>query len=99
MDRAFRLTYREEDLVEPIEAGATFDLQHYYDSPERYRGTTSTANLFDVLQVHPLMGRTFREGDDLPGAERVILLGFDETNRLKDLQRQLNRSLPRSASN
>jgi len=29
----------------------------------------------------------------------VILLGFDETNRLKDLQRQLNRSLPRSASN
>jgi len=24
----------------------------------------------------------------------IILLGFDETNRLKDLQRQLNRSLP-----
>jgi len=23
----------------------------------------------------------------------VILLGFDETNRLKDLQRQLNRSI------
>ncbi len=24
----------------------------------------------------------------------IILLGFDETNRLKDLQRRLNRSLP-----
>ena len=24
----------------------------------------------------------------------IIMLGFDETNRLKDLQRKLNRSLP-----
>jgi hypothetical protein len=24
----------------------------------------------------------------------ILLLGFDETNRLKDLQRTLNRSLP-----
>ncbi len=29
----------------------------------------------------------------------VVLLGFDETNRLKDLQRQLNRSLPGPAPN
>jgi radical SAM superfamily enzyme YgiQ (UPF0313 family) len=28
----------------------------------------------------------------------VIFMGFDETNRLKDLQRQLNRSLPRAHS-
>ena len=25
----------------------------------------------------------------------IILLGFDETNRLKDLQRKLNRTLPK----
>ncbi|MHC4098231.1 MAG: B12-binding domain-containing radical SAM protein, partial [Planctomycetota bacterium] len=29
----------------------------------------------------------------------IIMLGFDETNRLKDLQRQLNRRLPGSKSN
>jgi hypothetical protein len=29
----------------------------------------------------------------------VIYLGFDEVNRLKDLQRSFNRSLPSSASN
>ena len=29
----------------------------------------------------------------------VIYLGFDEVNRLKDLQRQLNRSLPGPAPN
>jgi radical SAM superfamily enzyme YgiQ (UPF0313 family) len=29
----------------------------------------------------------------------MIMLGFDETNRLKDLQRKLNRSLPGSRSN
>ncbi len=29
----------------------------------------------------------------------VVILGFDETNRLKDLQRKLNRSLPGSKSN
>ena len=26
----------------------------------------------------------------------IIMMGFDETNRLKDLQRQLNRSLPKT---
>jgi len=33
----YRVTYREEDLVEPVTPGATFDLQDYYDHPERYR--------------------------------------------------------------
>jgi len=29
----------------------------------------------------------------------IIMLGFDETNRQKDLQRKLNRHLPGSKSN
>jgi hypothetical protein len=28
----------------------------------------------------------------------IILLGFDEVNRLKDLQRKLNRALPQAES-
>ena len=45
--------------------------------PERYRGAFVTASLFDVLEVHPALGRAFQQGDDQPGAEPVIILGFD----------------------
>jgi hypothetical protein len=42
--------------------------------------------LFDYLdRLHPL----FHNKTAFP----IILLGFDESNRLKDLQRQLNRNL------
>ncbi len=33
-----KVTFREEHLVEPAEAGRTFDLEEYYHHPERYRG-------------------------------------------------------------
>ena len=36
-DRLFKVVFKEEDLVHPP-AGEEFDLQDYYDSPERYRG-------------------------------------------------------------
>lgn len=36
--------------------------------------TVASAELFDVLGAPPLLGRTFRPGDDRPGAERVIVL-------------------------
>jgi predicted permease len=55
----------------------TINLSGSEGRPERYRGGVSTANLFDVLQVSPVLGRTFREGEDLPGAEQVVLIGFD----------------------
>jgi alpha-aminoadipic semialdehyde synthase len=29
--------FKEQDLVEPVAAGAAFDLQEYFDHPERYR--------------------------------------------------------------
>ncbi len=35
--RLWRVTFREQDMVEPIEPGDAFDLQHYYRHPERYR--------------------------------------------------------------
>ncbi len=56
---------------------ATINLSESDGRPERYRGVESTANLFDVLRVNPVLGRTFREGEDLPGAEPVIIIGFD----------------------
>lgn len=37
--------------------------------------TVASAELFEVLDVPPLLGRTFRPGEDRPGAEPVVVLG------------------------
>jgi hypothetical protein len=47
------------------------------DHPERFDGAFVTANTFDVLGVAPVVGRTFFEGDDEPGAPATVLLGYD----------------------
>jgi alanine dehydrogenase len=36
-DRVYKVEFREEHLVEPVRDGALFQLQEYYDHPERYR--------------------------------------------------------------
>jgi predicted permease len=36
---------------------------------------TVTANFFDVLGIRPILGRTFRRGEDEPSAPRVAILG------------------------
>lgn len=38
--------------------------------------TPSSAELFDVLQVRPVMGRTFEAGEDRPGAESVMVISY-----------------------
>ena len=40
-----------------------------------------TANFFDVLGVRPALGRTFREGEDGQGAERVVVLSHGAWRR------------------
>ncbi|HET7585917.1 MAG TPA: ABC transporter permease [Gemmatimonadaceae bacterium] len=42
---------------------------------ERFDGAFVTPNLFDVLGVHPILGRGFRDADDQPGAARVAVIG------------------------
>jgi putative ABC transport system permease protein len=44
--------------------------------PERLNGTRVAANLFSVLRVTPLVGRTFTEDEDEIGREHVALLGY-----------------------
>ncbi|HVT57106.1 MAG TPA: ABC transporter permease [Thermoanaerobaculia bacterium] len=46
------------------------------DKPERLDGAAVTAEMFDLLRVKPILGRAFRRGDDRPGAEPVMLLGY-----------------------
>jgi putative ABC transport system permease protein len=42
--------------------------------PERFSGSQLTSAAFAALRVEPILGRGFKEGDDRPGAEPVILL-------------------------
>ena len=47
------------------------------DEPARLvPGVTASAELFDVLGARPLLGRGFRAGDDVRGAEPVAVLSF-----------------------
>jgi putative ABC transport system permease protein len=56
----------------------TVNLSSTGDRPERYGGAFVSANLFEtVLRVRPVLGRTFRQGEDLPGAEPTILIGHE----------------------
>jgi putative ABC transport system permease protein len=45
--------------------------------PERFSAGMLSVAAFDTLRVQPLHGRGFRSGDDRPGADPVVLLGYD----------------------
>ena len=44
--------------------------------PERLAVASVTANLFSVLGVTPLKGRTFTASEDVPNGPRVVILGY-----------------------
>jgi putative ABC transport system permease protein len=50
--------------------------------PERISGVGVSANLFPLLGERPALGRHFREDEDRPGAQPVVLLGHDLWMRL-----------------
>ena len=46
------------------------------EKAERFTGAWITANMFDVVGVRPLLGRTFRAGEDTPAGEKVAILAY-----------------------
>jgi alanine dehydrogenase len=36
-NKVYKVEFREEDLVQPKDTGSSFDLQEYYDHPEKYK--------------------------------------------------------------
>ena len=44
--------------------------------PIRYYGAYASANLFDILRVHPILGRPFRPDEDKASAPPVIILSY-----------------------
>ncbi|PYT35086.1 MAG: hypothetical protein DMG58_03120, partial [Acidobacteria bacterium] len=45
--------------------------------PQRLKGIALTANLFEVLGVAPLLGRTFRNEETFEGKSRVAILSYN----------------------
>jgi len=43
---------------------------------ERVDGAEVTPNLFPLMGVHPILGRTFAESEGVQGNERVVILGY-----------------------
>ena len=50
--------------------------------PEKVWGYSVSPGYFSLLGARPVVGRTFRAGDDKPGAEPVIILSYDFWNQL-----------------
>jgi len=55
---------------------APLNLSDENGRPDRFSGGQLTVAAFDAVGVQPIQGRGFREGDDRPGADPVILLGY-----------------------
>ena len=47
------------------------------EGPERYDGAFVSANIFDLLQVRPVVGGSFHEGDDAAGAPLTVMIGYE----------------------
>jgi predicted permease len=45
-------------------------------APESYRMGQVTPGIFDMLQMRPVLGRGFLPGDDAPGAQPAVLIGY-----------------------
>ena len=56
--------------VETVNVGGT------EGQPIRYYGAYTSANLFDILRVRPILGRTFRPEEEKPSAAQVIILSY-----------------------
>ncbi|HEX7237302.1 MAG TPA: ABC transporter permease [Gammaproteobacteria bacterium] len=64
-----------EDVAAYNRAGVTFAVDDPGTEPTRGFQVQATANLFSTLGVEAAMGRTFRAGDDAPGAPCTVVLG------------------------
>jgi putative ABC transport system permease protein len=82
---SMEVTYH--DLLDWREAQTSFEsLAGFYqgtinlsgdgEEPTRYNGAFMTDNAFDVLRTKPALGRTFRAGDDGPGTDHVVIIGW-----------------------
>ena len=89
--------WREQQTVFDGIAAMTIGTVNLADTerhPDRYTAGIVSANMFDVLDVNPVLGRRFRTGEDRPGAAPVIIIGYDVwQNRFTADQNVLGRTV------
>ena len=72
------LDYQQQNQV--FDHMATFNSVDFTlvgdDNSERIRGGTVTAEFFDLLAIHPMLGRTFVAEDNQPGRDHVVVLSY-----------------------
>jgi predicted permease len=71
------LTWKESRAIEAPALFSTrrMDIGGAEGIPEQVMGATVTAGFFSVLGTHPLIGRTFADGEDNPTAPSLAVLG------------------------
>ncbi|MCH7778472.1 MAG: ABC transporter permease, partial [Gemmatimonadetes bacterium] len=82
-----RMSVSQHDFFDWRETQESFEGLAYFspgtvnlsgtEGPERFRGAFVSANVFDLLRVRPIVGGTFREGDDLAGVPMTVVLGHE----------------------
>src|SRR5437660_1727132 len=61
-------------------SGSTVNMT-YRNNPQRYTGGYVTEDFFKIVGVSPIIGRDFTADDNKPGAEKVVILGYDVWQR------------------
>jgi putative ABC transport system permease protein len=69
------------DQIALYSSGVRFNLTES-DQPERVEGAKVSPNLFQLLGVEPVSGRTFLPEEEQPGKEQVVILGHNIWQRL-----------------
>ena len=73
------LEYRKQSSsFEAVEAatGEQAIVSERGNPPQAFDMNRVSSGLFDMLHIHPVLGRGFLPTDDKPGAEPVVLLGY-----------------------
>ncbi len=71
----FRASQRSFALLSAYLNGSTINVS-YHGNPQRYTGAYVSEDFFKIVEVSPIMGRTFTAEDNKPGAPKVALLGY-----------------------
>ncbi|HEY5767580.1 MAG TPA: ABC transporter permease, partial [Candidatus Udaeobacter sp.] len=71
-----KATQKSCSLMAGYLSGSTINVT-YKNNPQRYTGGYVTEDFFKITGVSPIIGRDFTGEDNKPGAERVIILGYE----------------------
>src|SRR4030095_16262089 len=72
----FKAAQKSCSLMAGYLSGSTINVT-YRNNPQRYNGGYVTEDFFKITGVSPIIGRDFTAADNKPGAERVVILGYE----------------------